>query len=172
MKNNAGRRKVKNQVYKKWWLLATAVVIVTVIVIAIVSGGNDDNINADASPFATENQQQTHTKSKIDSISFNVKNVRNDTTGRWRIATIAENIDMKDYALDYYNKYFMSDKEIHAIVNFNYMTTTKISVMGNLLDVTVYEYVSKEEHDAKLLFSGRRLKEYFVNMNNGEIEEI
>lgn len=79
---------------------------------------------------------------------------------------------MQDYALDYYKKYFKSDDEIHAIVNFNYNTTTKISVMGNLLDVTVYEYVDKEEHDAKLLFSGMLLKEYHVNIDTGEIQEI
>lgn len=54
----------------------------------------------------------------------------------------------------------------------SYLQTTKISVMGNLLDVSVYEYVDKEEHDAKLLFSGMLLKEYHVNKDTGEIEEI
>ena len=44
--------------------------------------------------------------------------------------------------------------------------------MGNLLDVSVYEYVDKEEHDAKLLFSGKLLKEYHVTKDTGEIEEI
>ncbi len=108
----------------------------------------------------------------IDDISFVVTHVPNDVTGNWRIASIAENIEMQDYALDYYKEYFKSDDEIHAIVNFNYKTTTKISVMGNLLDVSVYEYVDKEEHDAKLLFSGMLLKEYHVNKDTGEIEEI
>lgn len=108
----------------------------------------------------------------IDDISFVVTNVPNDVTGNWRIASIAENIEMQDYALDYYKEYLKSDDEIHAIVNFNYKTTTKISVMGNLLDVSVYEYVDKEEHDAKLLFSGMLLKEYHVNKDTGEIEEI
>ena len=65
-----------------------------------------------------------------------------------------------------------SDKEIHAIVNFNYNTTTKLSVVGDSIDVTVYEYVDKEEHDAKKLFSGMLLKEYFVNIKTGEIKEI
>ena len=99
-----------------------------------------------------------------------VSNVRNDVTGNWRIATIAENIEMQDYALDYYKEYFKSDDEIHAIVNFNYKTTTKISVMGNLLDVSVYEYVDKEEHDAKLLFSGKLLKEYRRTADDGDID--
>ena len=57
-------------------------------------------------------------------------------------------------------------------MNFNYNTTTKISVMGNLLDVAIYQYVDKEEHDANLLFSGTLLKEYHVNMETGDVEEI
>ena len=54
-------------------------------------------------------------------------------------------------------------------MNFTYNTTSKISVMGNLLDVTIYEYVDKEEHDAKLLFSGMVLDEYFIDIDSGEI---
>ena len=34
--------------------------------------------------------------------------------------------------------------------------------MGDMLDVTVYEYVDGEEHDADKLFSGMLLKQYFV----------
>lgn len=79
---------------------------------------------------------------------------------------------MQNYALAYYKEYFKSDDEIHAIVNFNYKTTTQISVLGDILDVSVHEYVDGEEHDAKLLFGGRLLKEYFVNKDTGEIEEI
>ncbi|MCI7638302.1 MAG: hypothetical protein MSS60_00560, partial [Clostridiales bacterium] len=45
----------------------------------------------------------------IDDISFVVTNVPNDVTGNWRIASIAENIEMQDYALDYYKEYFKSD---------------------------------------------------------------
>lgn len=73
-----------------------------------------------------------NTNSALDEISFSASDVRNDVTGNWRISTIADNIDMVDYAIEYYNKYFESDDEIHAIVNFNYNTTTKISVIGNL----------------------------------------
>lgn len=74
--------------------------------------------------------------------------------------------------MDYFKDHFKRDDEIHAIVSFNYKTTVKISVMGNLLNVSVYEYIDKEEHDAKLLFSGMLLKEYRVNKDTGEIEEI
>ena len=110
--------------------------------------------------------------SALDEISFAVNPVRNDVTGNWRISLIADNIDLTDYALEYYQKYFTDDKEIHFIVNFNYNTTTKISVIGGQLDVTVQDYVSKEEHDAKILGSGTVLAEYFVDKTTGEIEKI
>lgn len=120
----------------------------------------------EAEPASTES-------SPLDGISFRADKVRNDTTGNWRISLIAENIDMSEYALDYYKQYFTDDSEIHFIVNFNYNTTTKIMVMGgDQLDVTVQDYVSKEEHDAKVLGSGEVLAEYFVDKDTGEIEKV
>lgn len=104
--------------------------------------------------------------------SFHANNVRNDVTGNWRISTIAASVKMQKYALSYYKAKIHNDKEIHGIVNFNYNTTTKISVMGNMLDVTVHEYVKGEEHDAALLFSGMLLEEYHVYLDNGDIEKI
>lgn len=118
---------------------------------------------------AADAEDQT---SAIDGIKFTVSDVRNDKTGNWRISLIAENIEMQNCALDYYKHYFKDDKEIHAIVNFNYNTTTKISVAGNKLDVSVFEYVKKEEHDANLLFSGQLLKEYLVDKETGVVEEV
>ena len=118
---------------------------------------------------AADAEDQT---SAIDGIKFTVSDVRNDKTGNWRISLIAENIEMQNCALDYYKHYFKDDKEIHAIVNFNYNTTTKISVVGNKLDVSVFEYVKKEEHDANLLFSGQLLKEYLVDKGTGAVEEV
>ena len=103
---------------------------------------------------------------------FRANDVPNDVTGNWRICTIANNIQMVDYALNYYKLKFMDDNEIHGIVNFNYKTTTKISVLGNILDVAVYEYVSGEEHDAKILYGGKLLCEYFVYKDNGDIEKV
>lgn len=173
MKDKATKSGIKKPIYKKWWFW----VIIVVILAAIFGNtGTKDGAEDGAKDAISSSEQQTEEKQSEstdkDDISFVVTNVPNDVTGNWRIASIAENIEMQDYALDYYKEYFKSDDEIHAIVNFNYKTTTKISVMGNLLDVSVYEYVDKEEHDAKLLFSGMLLKEYHVNIDNGEIEEI
>lgn len=121
---------------------------------------------------APESESISAESSPLDGINFRADKVRNDATGNWRISCIAENIDMSEYALDYYKQYFTDDSEIHFIVNFNYNTTTKIMNVGGDLDVTVQEYVSKEEHDAKLLGSGSVLAEYFVNKETGEIEKV
>lgn len=110
-----------------------------------------------------------------DPLGFNVmfsKTYRNDATGNWRLARIAENIDIEEYAVDYYNNYFESDSEVHIIINFTLNTTTRITVMGNVLDVCIMDYVDKEEHDASLACTGTLLKEYHVSIDTGEITEI
>lgn len=168
MKNKSTKSNVKKPIFKKWWFW---VIIVVILAAIFGNSGTNDSVKDETKDAISSTEQQDNSTTK-DDISFVVTNVPNDVTGNWRIASIAENIEMQDYALDYYKEYFKSDDEIHAIVNFNYKTTTKISVMGNLLDVSVYEYVDKEEHDAKLLFSGMLLKEYHVNKDTGEIEEI
>lgn len=169
---------VKKPIFKKWWFW---VIIVVILAAIIGSGGEnenealsttDDPSTSTSTPQTSDTQTddtQGESNSEFDNINFVVRNVRNDVTGNWRITTIAESIETQNYALDYYNKYFEGDEEIHAIVNFTYNTTSKISVMGNLLDVTIYEYVDKEEHDAKLLFSGMVLDEYFIDIDSGEI---
>lgn len=98
--------------------------------------------------------------------------VRNDVTGNWRMAKLASNINIADYALDYYKTYFKDENEIHAIVNFTTGTTTKVSVSKTfgVIGLTVHEYVDKEEHDAKELFGGKVLESYNVYLDNGDIE--
>ncbi|WP_164907532.1 hypothetical protein [Clostridium septicum] len=52
-------------------------------------------------------------------------------------------------------------------------TTTKVSKLdSNTLSVTVHEYKNKEEHDANKLFGGVVLADYFVYLDNGDIEQI
>lgn len=44
-------------------------------------------------------------------LGFNVMfsdTYQNDVTGNWRLARIAENINIEEYAVDYYNSYFES----------------------------------------------------------------
>lgn len=99
--------------------------------------------------------------------------VTNDTTGNWKLSRVATTENILEYTKSYYENNFSNDKEIHAIVNFTLNTTTKVSKMtDNILSVTVHEYVDKEEHDANKLFGGMVLADYFVYLDNGDIEEI
>lgn len=160
--------KIKNRIRAGIVLLALAVSLT-----ACGSSASSAPASSVAESTAPEAEPASTESSPLDGISFRADKVRNDTTGNWRISLIAENIDMSEYALDYYKQYFTDDSEIHFIVNFNYNTTTKIMVMGgDQLDVTVQDYVSKEEHDAKVLGSGEVLAEYFVDKDTGEIEKV
>lgn len=103
---------------------------------------------------------------------FTVSDVINDVTGNWKISVINKSMNFEEYALSYYKKYFTDDKEIHAIVNFAYMTTTKITVIADKLDITVYEYVKDEEHDAKKMFGGMLYSEYQIYLDNGDIVKV
>lgn len=111
----------------------------------------------------------------IDDIEFSYSpEVRNDVTGNWKISTIVDSdADVFDYCVDYYKEMFVSDDEIHGIVNFSTNTTSKISVLyEGVLDVCTYDYVDGEEHDAKLLFGGDLLKEDFISIETGEPVEF
>ncbi len=106
-------------------------------------------------------------------ISPKATTVRNDVTGNWRYSGFSESgIDISEYALSYYNEYFESDDEIHAVINFANKTTTRISCSGGMLFVTVLEYVDGEEHNAKLMFSGEVLQDFIVYTDNGDIEPL
>lgn len=134
-----------------------------------------ETVSAEPETTLGETETAANETEKEDPLGFNVlfdETYRNDVTGNWRLARIAENINIEEYAVDYYNNYFKADNEIHIIVNFTLNTTTRISVMGNLLDVAIMEYVDKEEHDAALACSGMLLAEYHVNIESGEIEKI
>lgn len=100
-----------------------------------------------------------------------VMSVPNDVTENWKYITLSESTDFLEYALSYYNLYFENDKEIHAVVNFTNKTTTKISVFGDKLEITVHDYVDGEEHDAKIMFSGTPLANYIIYTDNGDIEK-
>ncbi len=157
---------------KKGSCLKTVLIAFGVLVILGVIGSacGDDSLSETTPDSSVESVTD-----KKDPLGFNVvfsDTYRNDVTGNWRLARIAENINIEEYAVDYYNYYFKSDSEIHIIINFTLNTTTSITVMGNLLDVTTMEYVNKEEHDAALACSGMLLSEYHVSIDTGEIEKI
>lgn len=99
--------------------------------------------------------------------------VRNDVTGKWRMTKIYTHEDILKYAKSYYENNFKSDDETHAIVNLTLKTTTCVSkLFDGIISVTIHEYVKGEEHDAKKLFGGMVLGDYWIYLDNGDIEEI
>lgn len=101
------------------------------------------------------------------------ESVPNDVTGKWRLACVATEKEIQTYALEYYNSYFQSDDEIHAVVNTSLRTTNKLTkISSDILDIAIYEYVDKEENDAKILFTGTLLANYQVNIPTGEVTQI
>lgn len=101
------------------------------------------------------------------------REVLNDKTGKWKLSRISTTENVLEYAKSYYKSNFHNDKEIHAIVNFTLNNTVKISkLFDNVIAVTIHEYIDKEELDANKLFSGNVLGEYWIYLDNGDIEEI
>ncbi len=86
---------------------------------------------------------------------------------------ISSSENILEYAKSYYDNNFSNDDEIHAVINFAKNTTTNISYLfDNIISVTIHEYVSREEHSADRLFGGTVLGEYWIYMDNGDIEEV
>ena len=135
----------------------------------IATNFNQNEISFQSNSNESENpppEAELNTNS-IQSDRYNINDIEfwfsdsvpNDTTGKWRISSMASSKDITEYATDYYNTLFSSDDEIHAIVNFSLNTTTSISVLPDgTLDVSIHEYIDGEEHDAKALFGGMLLR--------------
>ena len=160
----------------------SALLLISIFVLSGCSGKEPpastepNDVETDTSlPETSSDSPEESEETDEDPLGFYVMfsdTYRNDVTGNWRLALIAENINIEEYALDYYKNYFKSDDEIHIVINFTLNTTTRINVLGNLLDVTTMEYVDKEEHDAKIACSGTLLSEYHIDMTTGKIERI
>lgn len=186
-------------IYKKWWFW---VLIILFMGIILPKNNTNSSSADNASQVSSQNEDVSESKQEENKSSEEViqveestpiveeknenivgkdfskistekpKKVNDDVTGNWRRMDIIEQADMEEYAVDYYNRNFESDNEIHAIINFTYHTTTRISCIESQLDVTVYDYVDGEEHSAKTLFTGTKLAEYLVNKSDGAIEKL
>lgn len=101
--------------------------------------------------------------------------VNDDVTGNWRMVTIYSSATPEEYAADYFKAYFETEEstEVHTIINLGLKTTTSIRrLAGNILDITVHEYVDGEETSAKTLGKGMILQEYSLNTETGETENL
>lgn len=183
-KNNVSTSEKKKPFYKKWWFW----LIIAVVVIGSIAGAgsNDDeqkndslssgenaadaNTDADAENNAESDSVKESGRYTLPSgyeISFN-NFVRNDTTGKWRIATTSDSFVPADYALEYYETMFAEYGEVHFIWNATLKTMTCITANNGIISAVTHEYVKGEEHDAKTLGSGMVLDERLIVIETGE----
>lgn len=150
-------------------------VLVALLSIFIVGCGGEEALNGEVElDTSIEEREGSIGKSDKDFLELTTtkpSEVRGDNTGNWRKVTISESVDIEEYIVSYNNLY-MEEDQVHAIVNFNYNTTTMLNDFGNMVSVRIHEYVDKEEHDASKLGSGMLLKEYEIHKDNGDIIEI
>ena len=197
------KNKVKKPIYKKWWFWVIVVIFVLGMIGSIggtsdsESSSDKNEVVSESDSIKVETTEETkveESKTEENVSNENSENdskeelknalkdkeglvwfgdVRNDVTGNWRLSEYASSDTLETFAAEYYNAFFESDDEIHAVINMSTKVTGKITkVMDDTLDVTLYEYVKGEEHDAKELYGGMLLKEYWVTISTGEIEEI
>lgn len=164
--------KTHKKFYQKWWFWA---IIVFFGLGAISYAANPDTYKTDPNKETANEETEVAevaedaedtTPSIFKDIA--VSSVRNDVTGKWRVASIVSTERIDKYKVEYYNKFFNSDDEIHFIVNFTLGTTTKIMIMNDMIYITGYEHIDGEEHDAKKLGSGMVLVEGFYDKTTGE----
>lgn len=120
---------------------------------------------------SSETDSSNENSNTVSIIKF-VSSVPNDVTGKWRLSTVSTTCAIENYALDYYKKLFKSDDEIHAIINFTDNTTSCLSIVGGELNVTVHQYITGEENDAKILFGGSVIAQYYINLTTGEVTVV
>ena len=148
---------VKKPIYKKWWFWV-------IVLLGLSAIGNLGKETEDDSSSQSSSSQTTSVQSSSVASSSEIKgssdrdslnealgdpsalfydNVQNDVTGNWRLMVYSSPETIVDHAVEYYNAYFESDKEIHWAVNQELKTTSCISVVLGYLHFVVLVYVEK-----------------------------
>lgn len=135
---------------------------------------NDESMEEDSDEESEEGSEDEEAdKIDIDDIDITFSDsVENDSTGNWRLAQYDSPEAVELFIADYYNKYFGSDDEVHAVINSSLNTTTEIMKVGDFLDIRTHEYVDGEEKDAESLFGGSVIAEFFYYLSSGELQKI
>ena len=98
--------------------------------------------------------------------------VPNDKTNSWKCLVVNSTMNITEYALSAYKKYYNGAK---LLVIENPYTKESAAITGyssSFIDVTVYKYVDKEENDAVKMLTGGAKANYWVYTDNGDIEKI
>ena len=188
IKSKDAAEKKKN---RKIWLISLGAAFLCMVIAATTMPTTDDNeteeeaiveeITAESTEDAavTENTEvdeiealKAELKEKYD-ISEPSKFAKGDTTGKWRINTVANSTPPNDYAVDY-AKAYMSEGDVYYIVNLSLKTTNQFRLNNNILEVYTTEYVDKEEHDASdtSMFSAAEIAEDRISSITDNILEL
>lgn len=179
----------KKPFYKKTWFIVLVALIVIGGVSNMINGGSDSDPAGSA--LSQTSEVLAHTSEIIANASeavsaesssarewqgedLVIQKVRNDKTGKWRVAVVSSGTPQDQYAYEYYQRYMKDDPSYNNlfIVNLGLKTTTGIfnSEATGQIDVTVHEYVDGEEHDAVLLNSGMDLEQTkILSASTGEV---
>ncbi|MBQ6577496.1 MAG: hypothetical protein IJL91_07085 [Bacteroidales bacterium] len=122
---------------------------------------------------APESTQEYPTVVNGIAVSFR-NSIANDVTGKWRVAVVIDNMsDPDEYIVDFFKAYIKDPSELLAIINKKTKTTIRVNnFLGDWLDIGVFKYQSGEELDAKKLFGGELIDNYWINKETGEIDPL
>ena len=160
---------------KKSKSLLLIAIILTMLLTAC--GGKQNEVQEPQADevLETENADDPETikaelKEKYD-VSVLQKFPKGDATGNWRLVTVANGTPPTEYAVDY-AKAYMSDGDIHFVVNFSLKTTTMFSRYTNgstsIIEAKTTEYVDDEEHDASIIGQGYLLTDNYYDISTAE----
>lgn len=168
---------------KKYIIIGIIIFGIVGAIIRIATLPPQESTQAATEPAANVKEQDNHT-GDLQTLRDALKEkydigeplpVNDDVTGNWRMVTIYSSATPEQYAADYYKAYFETEEstEVHTIINLGLKTTTTIRrLSGNILDITVHEYVDGEETSAKTMGDGMVLQEYSLNTETGETENL
>ena len=162
---------------RKIWLISLAAAFLFLIIAVATSPTTPTDDKTETTETVEETAETTTEDDEIETLKATLKEnyditepskfAKGDTTGTWRINTVANSTPPTDYAVDY-AKAYMSDGDIYYIVNLTLKTTNQFRLSGNILNVTTTEYVDKEEHDASMIGGGMSYGSKAYDMTTGE----
>lgn len=148
---------------------------------------NDDNTTSSVLPKApTDSSVEHRTEDDIAGVSNKdikdldikfYKNVPHDEQETWAdkysMATMNADVDFSEYALSYYNEYYQNYGDLHFVINFNRKTVDTIIVYDSIhIFASTHEYLPVKEINARNIDGGKLLDEYWIHLDNGDIEKI
>lgn len=151
--------------------------LVICCIVACISVIMFSNAGASTETSGGESEQAEGTTEEIETLKDDLKDkydisepdkfLQGDSTGKWRLETVANGTATYKYAVDY-AKVYMDEGDVHYIVNFSLKTTSQLRELQGKLSVITTEYVDGEEHDARVIGSGMVYAKQYFDIETGD----